>query len=76
MNFLALYDSEFAQMSIDRAHRSIRKTDPGKLKSLRPVFPEFVSWQDASRVLSMAAKTGKYLTSLKIMNITFQLKCL
>ena len=25
----------------------------------RPVFAEFVSWQDASRVLTMAAKIGK-----------------
>ena len=48
-------------MSIDRAHRSARKIDPGKLKSPnpRPVFAEFVSWQDASRLLSMATKIGK-----------------
>ena len=48
-------------MSVYRAHRSAQKIDPGKLKSPRPrpVFAEFVSWQDVSRVLSMAAKIGK-----------------
>ena len=48
-------------MSIDRAHRSARKIDPRKSKSPRPrpVFAQFVSWQDASRVLTMAAKIGK-----------------
>ena len=61
LKFLALYDPEFAHMPIDRAYHSARKIDPLKLKSPRPrpVFAEFVSWQDASRVLTMAAKTGK-----------------
>ena len=56
LKFLVLYYPEFAHMSIDRAHRSARKIDPGKLKSRRPkpVFAEFISWQDASRVLSIA----------------------
>ena len=61
LKFLALYDPEFARLSIDRAHHSARKIDPRKSKSPRPrpVFAEFVSWQDASRVLTMAAKIGK-----------------
>ena len=61
LKFLALYDPEFAHLSIDKAHRSARKIDPRKLKSPRPrsVFAEFVSWQDENRVLMMAAKIGK-----------------
>ena len=61
LKFLALYDPEFAHLSIDRAHRSARKIDPRKSKSPtpRPVFAEFVSWQNASRVLTMAPKIGK-----------------
>ena len=45
----------------EQAHRSARTIDPRKSKSPRPrpVFAEFVSWQDASRVLMMAAKIGK-----------------
>ena len=45
LKFLALYDPEFADLSIDRAHRSARKIDPHKSKSPRPrpVFAEFVS---------------------------------
>ena len=61
MKFLALHDPEFAHLSIDRANRSARKIDPRKSKSSRPrpVFAGFVSWQDASRVLTMAAKIVK-----------------
>ena len=61
LKFLVLYDPEFAHLSIDRAHRSARKIDPSKSKSLRPrpAFAEFVSWQDASGVLTMTAKIGK-----------------
>ena len=61
LKFLALYDPDIAHLSIDRAHRSAQKIDPHKSKSPRPrpVFAEFVSWQDASRVLMMATKIGK-----------------
>ena len=73
LKFLALYDPEFAHLSIDRAYRSARKIDPCKSKNPRPrpVFAEFVSWQDASRVLTMIAKIGK--TPYKFEDIAYNM---